>query len=59
MKFQVLSDIHLEFPGVLDIIEETPPVLAPNLALLGDIGYPSRKEYQEFVLKQSSILMIS
>jgi len=53
MKFQVLSDIHLEFPGVLDIIEETPPVLAPNLALLGDIGYPSKKEYQEFVLKQS------
>jgi hypothetical protein len=29
------------------------PVLAPTLALLGDIGYPSQKRYQDFIKKQS------
>jgi predicted phosphodiesterase len=46
MKIQYISDIHLEHYGenFLKL-----PVVAEYLALVGDIGYPSRNNYKEFI----------
>lgn len=62
MKFQIYSDIHLEFFTVEGKLQKNYaaqhlpeiPVLCDNLALLGDIGYPSHKTYRDFVLLQAS-----
>lgn len=45
MKFQLLSDIHLEY------YNETPdiPVKAENLILAGDVGYPNTDTYVNFM----------
>lgn len=50
MKFQILSDIHTEFPNVL---EKMPKIeaKAPILCLLGDIGYPSSDKYKLLIKK--------
>lgn len=50
MKLQIVSDIHLEFPKTY---ENLPPIepIAPYLALLGDIGYPSQPIYKKFLLE--------
>lgn len=44
MKFQLVSDIHLEMGKPYYI-----PVKAPYLLLAGDIGYPESKAYKEFM----------
>jgi predicted phosphodiesterase len=46
MRFQLLSDIHLEFykDGVPNIIPR-----APYLILAGDIGYPTMDNFSEFM----------
>lgn len=49
MKIQIISDIHLEFNPKF-----YPQKAADNIALLGDIGYPHTKVYQEFINKLSN-----
>jgi predicted phosphodiesterase len=54
VEFQLISDIHVEFPKVRDFL----PALslepkAPYLALLGDIGYPVKPNYQELLLEMA------
>lgn len=46
MKIQYISDIHLEHYG--DNFIEL-PIVAEYLALVGDIGYPSKNNYKEFI----------
>lgn len=46
MKIQYISDIHLEYYGD-DIIEL--PIMAEYLALVGDIGNPTYKNYDKFL----------
>ena len=53
-NWQVLSDIHLEFYDKHDKGKVHPSMfmdvgLAPNLALCGDIGYPTRPAYRAFL----------
>jgi len=48
MKFQILSNLHLELRKKIEI-----PVLAPILALLGDITCVSSDLYETFLLEQS------
>lgn len=52
-RWQVASDIHLEFYDKHDRGRITPEVFlkpaAPNLALCGDIGYPTRPAYRAFL----------
>ena len=43
-RFQLLSDIHLEFGACKKIIK-----FADNLILAGDIGYPEHKLFKEFL----------
>lgn len=50
VKFQYISDIHLEFLKKIPKIK----ILANNICLLGDIGYPNTKIYQQFI-KECSI----
>jgi predicted phosphohydrolase len=50
--FQMVSDIHLEFPGCVDKLPEI-PVKAPILALLGDIGYATDDSYHDYLYKQA------
>jgi hypothetical protein len=50
MRFQILSDLHLESPQAYDLYEF--PVTAPNLALLGDIGNVRDAGYFLFLRKQ-------
>lgn len=45
VKFQYISDIHLEFLKKIPKIEK----LANNLCLLGDIGHPTSKIYNQFI----------
>ena len=45
VKFQYISDIHLEFLKKIPNIKK----LANNICLLGDIGYPNTKLYQQFI----------
>ena len=45
VKFQYISDIHLEFCKKIPKIK----VLANNLCLLGDIGYPNTKIYKQYI----------
>lgn len=49
--FQYFSDVHTEFymsyPGKIQRLKITP--LAPYLILAGDIGYPSKKIYENFI----------
>ena len=54
IQIQLLSDLHLEFPGALEELGEI-PVKAPVLALLGDIGVYNCEEstYKRFVLEQA------
>ena len=50
MKLQVLSDIHLEFGlATFDF-----PVVAPYLALCGDIGDPATAVYKNFLALQAT-----
>jgi predicted phosphodiesterase len=52
-SIQIMSDLHVEFPTVL---ERLPPfeVKAPVLALLGDIGCPGKTDkYERFILSQA------
>lgn len=53
-NWQVASDLHLEFYDKHDKGRITPevfmkPRLAPNLALCGDIGQPTRPAYRAFI----------
>eukprot|EP01083_Nonionella_stella_P074804 203027_1 len=51
---QIVSDLHLEFGGVLDKMETEdrfPKRGAPILALLGDIGNPHQDTYWQFIDK--------
>jgi hypothetical protein len=50
VKFQYISDIHLEFLKKIPNIKK----LANNICLLGDIGYPNTKLYQQFI-KECSV----
>lgn len=49
LRLQVLSDLHLEHWRRLPQI----PVVARNIALLGDIGYPRSQIYQDFIAQCS------
>ena len=49
-QIQVLSDLHLEAPVAYDIYEITP--MAPNLALLGDIGQAKDQVFADFIKSQ-------
>jgi len=51
-KFQLLSDLHLEFSLTLENLPPF-PVVAPYLFLVGDIGYPSKESYSKFLFAQS------
>eukprot|EP00761_Pharyngomonas_kirbyi_P013396 gb/GECH01013425.1/.p1 GENE.gb/GECH01013425.1/~~gb/GECH01013425.1/.p1 ORF type:complete len:269 (+),score=69.16 gb/GECH01013425.1/:1-807(+) len=53
MRFQMISDLHLEMGFNVKSMPEI-PVKSPVLALLGDIGYPSKPKYEEFLLHQAS-----
>jgi predicted phosphohydrolase len=46
MKIQIVSDLHLEF-----IRSELPEIQAVTdaIALVGDIGYPTKPHYREFI----------
>ncbi len=49
VKFQVMSDLHMEFrDAVFDF-----PQKAPNLILAGDIGNPSDETYRAFLEEQA------
>lgn len=48
-KFQLISDIHLEFGSLKKIIK-----YANNLILAGDIGYPEHKLFKEFLQNVSN-----
>jgi hypothetical protein len=50
MKIQIISDLHLESPKAYDHYEITP--VAPNLALLGDIGCIRDPGYLDFITAQ-------
>lgn len=50
-RLQFMSDLHLEMPHLPKPHVER---LAPNLALLGDIGYPSRDTYRNFLRQMSA-----
>jgi hypothetical protein len=50
MQIQIVSDIHLEYRRSLPTL----PRYAPNLALLGDIGYPHRSSYRDFIAAQAN-----
>ncbi|ELR12486.1 uncharacterized protein ACA1_346250, partial [Acanthamoeba castellanii str. Neff] len=52
VRFQLVSDLHLEFPGCLDKLPHI-PVNAPILCLLGDIGYPNKANYRAYLLEQA------
>jgi len=49
---QFMSDLRLDFNSP----DELPPipVIAPTLALLGNVGYPSDPRFEEFLLHQAS-----
>lgn len=49
VKFQYISDIHLEFLKKMPNIKK----LANNICLLGDIGYPNTTLYQQFIMRCS------
>lgn len=49
VKFQYISDIHLEFLKKIPKIKK----VADNLCLLGDIGYANSKIYKQFINKCS------
>jgi len=55
---QIISDIHVEFPRVPEIIAEKIPTAlephAPYLALLGDIGMPGTEKYRNLLLTAAS-----
>ena len=53
MRLQVVSDVHLEFKNARDSMPEI-EVKSDVLCLLGDIGYPFRPSYKEFIEYQSS-----
>lgn len=48
MKFQVFSDIHLEFYKKLEDFPAI-PITAEYLILAGDIGYPEQQIYKDFL----------
>lgn len=52
MKLQIVSDLQLEAPAAYDVYEITPS--APNLAVLGDIGYTKDDGLFDFLRKQLS-----
>jgi predicted phosphodiesterase len=52
MKIQVASDVHLEFfkeENTIPVIEKIGNVLA----LVGDIGYPSKRNYERFIMEHA------
>jgi len=51
-SIQVISDIHLEFDNVYDLMPKIKPK-APIIALLGDIGYPEDYSYYQFLKELS------
>lgn len=53
VRLQILSDIHLEFTGTINRLPNI-PVLAPILALVGDIGYPHKESYKDFIHQKSN-----
>lgn len=48
-RLQYISDIHLEYRNTIPKIQ----VAGQNLALLGDIGNPFKKNYKEFIREKS------
>jgi predicted phosphodiesterase len=52
VNFQLISDIHVEFPRVREVLPpEAIEPKAPYLVMLGDIGYPSKPSYQELLFE--------
>jgi len=51
VNFQIISDIHVEFPRVVELLpREALEPAAPYLVLLGDIGYPTNEKYKNLLL---------
>jgi DNA repair exonuclease SbcCD nuclease subunit len=50
LTIQYCSDLHLEFYNIVPEIEPC----APILCLVGDIGYPSSKIYEQFLISVNS-----
>ena len=53
---QITSDIHLEFYSDDVKFDKILVPSSNNLALLGDIGYPTKDNYKEFIKFISIIL---
>ncbi len=52
MDLQIISDIHLEFyhpTKGLDYVVNQLGIIGPNIALVGDIGYPTTEIYKDFI----------
>ncbi|CAG8935050.1 unnamed protein product [Penicillium salamii] len=56
MKFQIISDLHLESPAAYDVFQINPK--APYLALLGDIGYVKDEGMFHFLRRQLELFSI-
>jgi len=52
-QIQVVSDVHLEFYGEANLLDFVTPS-APFLAILGDLGYPKKPIYHEFIAQASA-----
>lgn len=52
IKIQFTSDNHLEFHKGINILDFVTPC-APNLAILGDLGYPQLDNFKDFISQAS------
>lgn len=50
MKFQLVSDLHLEFAETIPEVESH----CDTLFLAGDLGYPNKPSYEEFLTNMSN-----
>ena len=55
MTFQYISDIHLEHYKIDEIIKLVPKCISKYLILAGDIGYPQKPQYKEYLKLVSQI----
>lgn len=54
IRIQFTSDNHLEFHKEINILDFLTPC-APNLAILGDLGYPQLDNFKDFISQASQI----
>ena len=56
MKIQIISDVHLEFYQSFPRIKKNPGV--EIVCLLGDIGYPTERNYRDFLIYLSGLFRV-